>query len=896
MRLSRRRELDRLGRFRESRRERLTTALRGLPWLKVLIGATAAATLFVIMYSGLEPPSVEWAQSQLAPVRVIASRRVEVVDEDETEKRRQDARAKVPRQYRALPEAAAEARQQAEELFQSITDARLAAAGLDPEQSHELIRDALALDVDDAALSASLSAPRQTLAALRRDTFDIVARQMRRDIRDDTPDDPADDAEQLLEPRFRAGQEAQALSHDRGLQALAEAIAIQVLRPNSEFDEAETSRLRTEAAAAIPEVKYTFERGKPVVERHEIVKYPQFRALELLGETRPKARAPRAASLAAILSALVLMVGLYLKRVCPDLFANDRMLIFLAVCVTVYAVICQRGASWKYFEVSCLSTAAGLAAVIAVLMRLRTAAIMSLVMGLLAGLISPAHEAHLVVAVALAGMAASYAVAVISRRGEIVTRTVPLVALCNAVLVYLYLSLDQSTPEISDVVWGAAGGALAAIAAIFIQSCLDRPLGVTTNLRLVQLDSPTTPILRRLAIEAPGTFAHTMAVANLVQAASEAVGGNVLLARVGAYYHDIGKLKRPHYFVENQAGGVNPHDDLEPPLSARVIVAHVKDGIELARHLGLPAAITDFVPMHHGTTVIPYFYTKEQELTGEDVPEESFRYPGPKPRTRETAILMFADTVEAAARTMGERSPAKLETMISRTMQRKIDDGQLEECAMTLADLERIKQAFLRSLAATHHKRVRYPEQETDEHLEPDDLPSAEHVAHGPFQIAIVNRQQKRVDRKPLRDTVKRVLTAEGVATSADITIVLVDDAEISEYNERFRAVEGPTDVLAFDMNKGEEHYENGGTSLPRADVWGDILISVDTAERQAAAEGHGLAWELAWLVAHGVLHICGHEDKTEEQLALMQERQTQILGPPPQTDDGAEGKPSGQR
>jgi putative nucleotidyltransferase with HDIG domain len=234
---------------------------------------------------------------------------------------------------------------------------------------------------------------------------------------------------------------------------------------------------------------------------------------------------------------------------------------------------------------------------------------------------------------------------------------------------------------------------------------------VLTDVRLLELSNVNNPLLSQLAIKAPGSYNHSLVVGTLAEEAAKAIGANSLFCRVAAIYHDVGKVNHPEYFVENQRG-INPHDRLSPSMSALIIASHVKDGIKMAREAGLPEQIVDIIPQHHGTKKMSFFYEKAKQAADPSmgpVKEEDFRYPGPKPQTREAAIFMIADAVEAAARTVGEPSPNRLREMIRKVTNSIVLDGQLDHCDLTFADLERIQEAFLRLLVSMYHRRVDYP-------------------------------------------------------------------------------------------------------------------------------------------------------------------------------------------
>jgi putative nucleotidyltransferase with HDIG domain len=242
---------------------------------------------------------------------------------------------------------------------------------------------------------------------------------------------------------------------------------------------------------------------------------------------------------------------------------------------------------------------------------------------------------------------------------------------------------------------------------------VERIFGITTDLTLLELSDFNSPLLRNLARNAPGTFNHSMTIGAMVENAAEVIGANQILARIGAYYHDIGKLANPEGYVENQMDNNNLHEALDPLESAKLIIGHVTKGIELAKKNGIPQEVIDFIPMHHGTLVVTYFYEKAKEKYGEDqVVKDDYRYPGPKPNTKETALLMLADACESAVRAMEEPDLKKVTNMVSNLIQQRIDDGQLNEAPITLGDIDKIRGTFINILVGQHHKRIKYPKQD----------------------------------------------------------------------------------------------------------------------------------------------------------------------------------------
>lgn len=275
--------------------------------------------------------------------------------------------------------------------------------------------------------------------------------------------------------------------------------------------------------------------------------------------------------------------------------------------------------------------------------------------------------------------------------------------------------------------WAFMGGMVSGGLVTIFLPAIERLFDIITERRLLALSDPNTDLLKTLRNRAPGTYQHTLGVAQLSSAASEAIGADPLLCQVGAYYHDIGKIVKPEYFVENMGENKSIHSRLRPSMSKLIIISHVKEGVELAREDGLPEKIVDMIPMHHGTTVVEYFFHKARELSDGESPEieSEYRYPGPKPRFQEAGILMLADTMEAVAKTIAEPSHARFQSMAHEIIQKRLLDGQLDECNLTMRDLKRIEESFARTLTNMYHARIRYPSDEVKGEEEPP-APAAE--------------------------------------------------------------------------------------------------------------------------------------------------------------------------
>ena len=288
-----------------------------------------------------------------------------------------------------------------------------------------------------------------------------------------------------------------------------------------------------------------------------------------------------------------------------------------------------------------------------------------------------------------------------------------LVGLANVYSILAWSLLSGATESLAfDLMGGLINGLFVAILALGLLPLFEYLFQVATDFRLIELCNMNHPLLKQMILKAPGTYHHSMLVGTLAEAAGEVIGANTLLCRVGAYYHDIGKMTKPTYFVENQTDSKDLHGKLTPSLSSLVIVSHVKAGVELGRAYGLPPAVVEMIPQHHGTRLVSFFYDKAKKSQDPDlgeVQEEEFRYPGPKPQTKEAAILMLADGVEAASRTLTERTQGRFQGLVGSIVNSVFADGQLNECELTLRELRLIEESFVRVLLGIYHHRVDYP-------------------------------------------------------------------------------------------------------------------------------------------------------------------------------------------
>ena len=405
---------------------------------------------------------------------------------------------------------------------------------------------------------------------------------------------------------------------------------------------------------------------------------------------------------------LLSLFGLVLFFFRTEIYAQIRWVLLMAVLVAVYfgaaAAVAANGLAPEWLPIAFVALPVG------VLWDTRISLVLVLIIAMITGTLAPFSEYGTVLSVAAGGGAAAMSVRAVRRRSD-TWRSIAIIAVATGLVILGHaLTVNRELTDVATAAFIASGNAtFAALLAMGFLWLFELFTGITTDQTLLEWADPTRPLLKRLSMEAPGTYAHTINVANLSEAAANAIGANGLLCRVGVYYHDVGKMLKPHYFVENQPDGRNPHDKLKPATSATIVREHVTEGERLARDAKVPDVVVDFILEHHGTQRIGFFYEKAKEELGDDLDEARFAYPGPKPQSRETAIVMLADSCESATRAMKDPTPERVRDLVHTIAQSKIDQGQLSEAPLTLRELALIEDQFAKILGGVHHRRIEYP-------------------------------------------------------------------------------------------------------------------------------------------------------------------------------------------
>ncbi|HEX5715905.1 MAG TPA: HDIG domain-containing protein, partial [Thermoanaerobaculia bacterium] len=496
---------------------------------------------------------------------------------------------------------------------------------------------------------------------------------------------------------------------------------------------------RSEAAAAgAGRVFNQIRKGQVIVRKGDVVDAADARVIaQMRGERQLRLQVPPLAATFFLLALATAVVWLALsgEKVAdhgPRRVFGESLMLLLGSLLGAKFCFLVAGALSGAFDAEPLNSArsytyavpfASLALLAALLLGRHAALVLSILVSILASRLAVDGDGQWIIFYGFAGsLAAIYALDRFQFRQRLVMVRVGLVVgLINVLMVLILTALgaaERGWMHIGfDLLCAFAGGLLVTAVASFAVPILESLLAITTDIKLVELANTNLPLLRRLAFEAPGTFQHSLMVANLAKEGCEAIGADPVLAYSAGLYHDVGKVLRPEYFVENQRGGQNRHDKLLPSMSALILLNHVKDGLELAREHGLPQVIQDAISQHHGTRLIKYFYhraiqnqaVEQKDPEAVEVTEDKYRYPGPKPQNKVMGVLMLADAVEAASRTLAEPAPAKIRGLIQTILEDILKDGQLEHTDLTLSDLRTVSDTFLRVLANIFHQRIDYP-------------------------------------------------------------------------------------------------------------------------------------------------------------------------------------------
>ena len=667
-------------------------------------------TLFVIIYGLLVlvsmPARYDLTVGRPSPRTIYAPR--DTIDEYTTERLREQAAGAVSEVYDYDPQVLDRALLRIGIFFDSVLKIK-GDPDLESEEKVELLQGLIPEELPDSTVSPLLS-DEDILRDLQGRLNNTLSEIFEQGIKENETE----------LARRRLSQEIALYPFSADLKRIAEIITQPLIAQNMDYNEIVTEENRDLARRQVEPVVVL--RNTLVVSEGEPVTEQQLALLEDLGMIRgQQADYPGYIGLLLLLIIIFILVGIYMHIFVNEVFTNPSLLLLMGL-IFIVTLLFSIGAT--YFSGYLIPVAMGVI-LITVIFGYKLAVIINLVLAMMVGLITGGDFSFILVAL-MGGLVSIYAVTRLSQRSDL-ARAGFFVAVTNgAVIVSTHLFFGNVSLEYGSLVnfsysmaAGIGNGIFSSVVAIGMLPYLESLFGVTTAITLLELSNPNHPLLRQMLLKAPGTYYHSMMVSNLAEAAAESVKADALLARVGAYYHDIGKLKRPYFFSENQLSGENPHTKLSPNLSSLIIGAHPKDGAELGGKHRLPEPILDIAVQHHGTSMISFFYQQALEKNNrEEVSSDKFRYEGPKPQSKEAAIIMLADAVEAGVRSLSKPTSNRVETMIKRMIREKLEDGQLDQCDLTLKEIDQIGEAFVYIMSGIYHSRIEYPEKALKAELE----------------------------------------------------------------------------------------------------------------------------------------------------------------------------------
>lgn len=671
----------------------------------------------LIVFSSFSPKQVMLKPDEVAQADIQSKINAVVIDERQTDELRKQAADKVQKVYQEDKYALVNTNDDINRFFNSVTGILSTANEDHLPPLHDLIestntlRDEANLQLHSPTLAQYIvNAQPEDLELIRQAALSVVQNLLNKPVTDEALPDIYQQAQTQID----------SMGYSRTARDIIKLVAINSLRPNLIYNAEATAEAIQEASNAIQPVQKNIKAGEIIVRAGDRVTVEQISILEQLGIQRTQSYTSTliGAGLFVLLTFWVLIQ--FLRRYYSDIFKDDRLMLLIGLVFIIILLLTRFLTMIKISDnaeinslVGYLAPVAAGSMLIAILLDNRLAHFLTLVMALYVGLITEGNQLFYGITAFVGGTVGVFQVYRLSQISDL-AKSALYVALANIVTIVTLSMIGGSLSWnliLVGILIGAINGILSAILMIGALPYLESAFSITSMIKLLELSNPNHFLLKRLLLEAPGTYHHSLMVGNLAEASAESIGANPLLVRVGAYYHDIGKLKRPEYFVENQRGFENPHEKIAPALSALIITSHVKDGLEYARDAHLPEVVNDFIAQHHGNSLTRYFYGRalEEDRDG-TISEDSFRYEGPKPQSKEVALVMLADSVEAAIRSLQEPTDAKIREMVKKIIKDKLNDGQLESCDLTFKDLDTITQSFCTILEGMYHKRIEYPE------------------------------------------------------------------------------------------------------------------------------------------------------------------------------------------
>jgi len=592
---------------------------------------------------------------------------------------------------------------------------RIANNGQSKSEQVAALEEVLAGDYDDTILQYMLSLNETERASLRDSLKNIISMVMQ----------PGVMAEELATAKTNIEDDIKALNISTSEQTFLITLAQNLnLKANKEYDAVATASQVEDILRSVKPVQVTVQSGEKIISRGLTVTAADVEMLQSLGMQSQNSRILPYVGVLILVCAIYTLIIVYIRLYHPQTRGREANLVLMGTLINFNLLLCKLLSLLTISyqpaiadQVGFLFPLAASSMLLAVLLGRGVAIFITVLMGVCLGLVMDAQLPFAAVAI-VGGLVGIFRTSVLNQRGQFVSSSL-YIAGANIIVIGAWGLINNSSFYLIGVgmILGLINGILSSILAVGILPFFESAFRITTVVKMLELSNSNHPLLKRLMMEAPGTYHHSILVGNLAEAAAEPVGADPQLVRAASYYHDIGKLRRPYFFIENQQPGENPHDKLQPTLSTLVIASHVKDGVEMLHEHKFPEEIIDIVEQHHGTCILSYFYhkAKENAENPDEISKEDFRYPGPRPQTKEAALVMLADSVQAAVQSIENPSKGQIEQIVREVVRSKMEDEQLQDCHLTFKDIEKIMQTFTMVLGGLHHARIVYPEQVAQE-------------------------------------------------------------------------------------------------------------------------------------------------------------------------------------
>ncbi|SHI06736.1 MULTISPECIES: HD family phosphohydrolase [Clostridium] len=655
---------------------------------------------FLILMTAIVTKKYNLNPGDIANADIKAPR--DTIDQMATKAKEDEVVQQIDKQYTLKTDVSKTAEDNVKNFFQKII--ALKDSTVQENDKIAAIKTLNVVKLDDEDYKYLLSVSKEDITLFQNKSLEIIGLVYKKNIEEDK-------AEDIQAAKNEVENNLNNSSFNRRPRDILNLLITSQIKPNFFYDKEKTDEKIQEAQKNVP--KIVIKKNQTIVKEGEPVTESQIELLNELGLLKNSAAGDSlyVYFVLGIFVAVILTIEyFYIYKYYRKIFDNTNNLILISIINIISLVLARSTALISPYLVPMIFGPI----MLTLLLNYKISLVVSLLnCVLISGVIS--FKPEVMILAFVSSVLGSTSLRKMQQRNDILLSTAYIALMCAVLTFSTGTLLSNDMMEVLEsTAMGGVGILLSGILAIGFLPVFETTFDIVTTVKLLELSNPNSPLLKKLLMEAPGTYHHSVLVSNLAELAAEEIGGNSVLARIGSFYHDIGKTKRPYFFKENQIGKDNPHDKITPNLSTLIITSHVKDGLEMAKEYNLPKVIRDIIAQHHGTTLVKYFYYKMKNSPegGEEVKEADFRYPGPIPESKEAGIIMLADSVEAAVRSISEPTKGKIEEMVNNIIKDKLHSGQLDNCDLTLKDLTKIRQCFLKVLSGIYHERIEYPTEE----------------------------------------------------------------------------------------------------------------------------------------------------------------------------------------